>query len=753
MTSRTSSWPEIKTRDLQTELTKRRVWVLALISLGYVCYYILGTILVLVRARRQYESWFSGNAEMNLHDFLVQSTSQIIGRESVVWIFTIMAAILIACVSFFFLYKPQAVDFYLSQPLTRKRQFTNIYLNGIAGYGALTLVFTLIALLLAAVMQAVSLRVTGEIIVNLFRNLLLFFAVYNTVILAILISRTYLTAIIISGIFIFAEPLICLLNSFLKSTYYATYYDLTWIVGARESYSLHFFSPAMNHFMGGRIWSENLTKDLAPFGRVWQYDLVTLIFGLIVGYLAYKAYLNRKAEDIGPGVVHPAIKNVLKLIVAIPMALTAAAMADLILDSAFTGIGVMPVIMLLFVAAVVCLVTDVICSGHLKPALKNVLYIVIASVLAIFAFVVFKKDLTGYDRYIPDADDIETCVMYKDYTYREMVDEECGYVNPTQYYIENMNLTDHEAVSRIASAGLAAKRNNAVVSSENPGQYGYMDGAYINGNDAVVAYKLKNGRYTARAIMIPEDIDASLMDRVIGTDEYRDIIYGLDPAETMIDNKQPSGYLGFDAGYDRTETKADTDAFKEFLKNYREDIKQYDYSLASSEYPIGNVTFASDPQNSGDAYFSLMFEVYGCYTHTIDFLKSHGIYMDGPVSAENITSVDIYMTVYEDDNKNKPVYDCDAVFDDPDDIKRVAEHIVYVTTYDWKIQDNPAGINVSLTNTGDDKSYSSEYYGFIEVGDIPQDMIDVLEDSVVYDYSEYASDTMDYSSPEMAYAR
>ncbi len=737
MTSRTSSWPEIKTGDLQTELTKRRVWVLALISLTYVCYYILGTILVLARARRQYNAWYAGSTTMTLKEFLIQSTSTLLGRESGTWIFTVMIAILIACVSFFFLFKSQSVDFYLSQPLTRKRQFTNIYLNGIAGFGALTLAFTIIGLILAAVMQGVNLQIIGEILVNLFRNLLLFFAVYNTVILAILISKTYLTAIIVSGIFLLAEPLICLLGAFLKSNYYATYYDFTWIIGARESYHLHFFSPAMNHFMGMKVWSENLTKNIFPFGRVWQYDLVTLIFGLIMGFLAYKAYLARKAEDIGPGVVHPAIKNVLKLIVAIPMALTAAAVVDLMLDTAFAGFNVMPIVMLIFMAAVVCLITDMICSGHLKPALNSIWYIVFASVLAIFVFVIFKNDLTGYDRYVPDVNDIEACAMYKDYTYREMVDEEGGYVNPTEYYIENMNLTDREAVIEIAGAGMSAQRQNAITNAKNTGQYGYRNSEYIDGNDAVVAYKLKNGRYAARTLMIPANIEESLMNRVIGTDEYRDIIYGLDPVETMINNKMPSGYLGFDAGYDRTEEKVDADAFKEFLKCYREDLKNYDYSLASSEYPIGNVTMTSDPQSYDFGYFSMMYEVYGCYTNTIDFLKEHGIYMDSKATVDDITSVDIYLTVYDEEEPDKALYDCDAVFDDPGDIARVAEHIIYVTTYDWMIQGETAGINVALRGMdADDMAYSSDYYGIIEVKDIPQDMMDVLKENVVYDYSE-----------------
>ena len=755
MISRTSSWPEIKTRDLQTELAKRHVWVSALTILGYVCYYILGTILTLASARRHFYAWYGGDPGMSMADFLSQSTSGWLGRSSATFVMTIMIAIMTACASFFFLYKSQAVDFYFSQPITRKRQFINVYINGMAAYAGLTLIFTLIATILAALMHAVTAQVIGEIFINLFRNLLLFFAVYNTVILAILISKTYLTAIIVAGIFLLAEPLICVIYSLLQDAYYATYYDVSWMIGAAESNRIHIFSPAMNHVLGAQVWSDNLAGSRAALARVWQFDAVTLIFGLIVGYLAFMAYQKRKAEDIGPGIVYPAAKNVLKLIVAIPMAVATAAVVDTMLETSYSGINVLSVVMLIFMAAVVCMVTEIICAGHMKGAIKSLWHIAVASVLAIAVFLIFKNDLTGYDSFVPDTDDIETCALFKDYGLREMYDEDGYYLNPSEYYVKHMNLADREAVCEIAGIGQVTQRQNRIYSESTPDERSAED-RYITGNDAVVVYKLKNGRYAARTLMIPADIDPALMDRVIGTDEYRDTVYGLDMTEEMVSTKQADGYLAYDIGFDRSEQKIGPDEFMEFLENFRQDLKQYDYSLASTEFPTGCVTFNADPSGSGytGAYFSYTYEIYGCYTHTIDYLKSIGIYMESSLDAKDISSVDIYMTVYEDDDPGTPLYDCDAAFDDPEDIGRIAGEIVYINQYEWMIPDETAGINVSYrTYTDDDVQYSGEYYGIIPISAIPQDMMDAIKENVVYDYNEYMSDSMDYASSTYVYAQ
>lgn len=728
MTSRTSYSPEIQTRDLQIELSKRRLWILATSILAYVCYFILGTILVLARARRIYYLWYGGNMELSMEEFLQQTTAGWLGMGSAVAVITVIIAVLSGFAGFSFVYRTQSADFYFSQPLTRRRQFLNIYLNGAAVFAALYFVFTVIGLLVAVGMRGVTAAVLGEIALNWVRNLVLFAAVYNTTILAVLICKNQITAIFVTGIFLSADPLAMAGNNYMKSMYYATYYNVDWMLGARLVDRPRIFSPIVNFVFGADVWDDNMTNSLAPYGGVWKFDLAMLVFAVVIGGLVYLAFINRKAEDIGTGVVHPAIKNVLKLLVAIPVAMMGAVAVDVMMENAYDDIHVLSIVVLIFVAAIVCMATEMICAGRFRAAVRNAWYIAIATAGAILLFCVYKKDLTGYDRFIPEITEVEDCAMFKDYSFREVFEDDGKYLNSTKYYLTNMHLADVSTLTDIARVGQETQRHNAIAGTDESVKR-------INGNDAVISYHMKNGRYIVRSVTIPEDFDPATMDRIVGSDEYRRVTFGVDRAVGQVKKWDAFGVMNYNVGYDSTMSKLSGDVFSEFGEAYKADLKKYDYSLASSEYPIGTVTYSSDNQNAYGKYFNYMFEVYDCYTNTLEFLKAHDLYLDPSPDPADISQLDIYMTVV-DEETDEALYECEAVFSDRDQIEAVADHIVTSNWYEWKLSGQTAGVTVStiLHKKDSDKSIPSEYYGSILNSDIPQEMRDILDENITYDY-------------------
>ena len=728
MTSRTSSSPEIRTSDLQIELSKRRLWILAPSILAYVCYFILGTILVLARARRVYHIWYGGNMELSMEEFLQQTTAGWLGMGSYVAVITVIIAILSGFAGFSFVYRTQSADFYFSQPLTRKRQFLNIYLNGAVVFAAMSFGFTLIGLLVAVGMRGVTAAILGEIALNWLRNLVLFAAVYNTTILAVLICKNQITAIFVTGIFLGADPVAIGLSEYMKSMYYATYYNVNWLLGARLVYRPRIFSPIVNFVYGADVWADNKANELAAYGGVWKFDLAMLIFAVAIGGLVYFAYINRKAEDIGTGVVHPAIKNILKLLVAIPVAMMGAVAVDVMMENAYGDIHVLSIVILIFVAAIVCMATEMICAGRFRAAFKSAWYIAIAAAGAILLFCVYKKDLTGFDRYVPEITEVEDCAMFKDYSFREVFDDNGSYLNSTQYYLTNMHLTDISTMTGIAKAGQETQRHNAIAGATE-------DVERINGNDAVISYHMKNGRYIVRYVTIPEDFDPATMDKIIGSDEYRRVAFGVDRAVGQVKKWDAFGTMNYNVGYDTNMSKLSPEVFGEFGEAYKADLKKYDYSLASSEYPVGTVTYSSDNQNAYAAYFNYTFEVYDCYTNTLEFLKAHDLYLDPRPDPEDISQIEIFMTVFDEDT-DESLYDCEAVFDERDQIEAVAEHIITANWYEWKLNDRTAGVTVStmIHKKDSDKSIPSEYYGSILNADIPQEMLDILNEHITYDY-------------------
>ncbi|MBQ8945260.1 MAG: hypothetical protein IJ058_00445 [Lachnospiraceae bacterium] len=737
MTSKISSWPEIKTRDIQTELTKRRMWVTALVILVCVCYFVLGTILSLAHARDVFSWDYEPGAQLSLHEFLISNTAAWLGISSWTLMLTIPAAMIAAFASFTFLYKSQAVDFYFSQAITRTRQFVNIYLNSFVTYAVLSLIFTVIGVLISGVMGGFAVYLIPEVIINWLRNQLLYFTLYNTVILAILLCKNMLTSVIVTGIFLFGDMLIYALYNQMKEMFFTTYYDVDWVFDPVKTRTPRFLSPILNHVYGKSVY-DAIQMQLTDSVRQWEkyrleglaamlkFDVVTLLFGVIVGASALYVYNHRRAEDIGPGLISPVIKNILKFIVAIPTAILGAMMVDSILNTNARRFEVMPVVILIFVAAVACIVTEMICSGRLKQGFRSLWHIGVVSGCALVILAVFKLDLVGYDSFLPDPEKVQDCALFSMYIDRDIRDENGNYVNSTRYYAENMHLTDITDVIRIADIGQKTARHNGTLEQNDHA---------INGYNTLVVYHMKNGKNVMRSLLIPYDTDKALMDPVIGSPEYTDAIYGLDSVTERQKKDRISGYLRFVTGYTQKEIKVDPETFEEFAEHYRNDLTKFDFTLASGSYPIGTVFY----RESAGEYRQYSYEVYDVYDETMDFLKERGIYTDPGLPVDRIISADIDMTEYDENGRS--MYDYSAEITDPDQLKELAELVAYPHFNEWNVDFYGNSITFTLDFVDESESdYPTTggiYSGyFVPNGRMPEDVLEILRENVEYDYTQ-----------------
>jgi len=746
MTSKTLSLHDIKIKDLQTEISKRHIWINAISVLIMVCYYILGLILNLARGRRLYRLYDSPGSDVTMRQYLSGYTGQMIGMNSATCVITIVIAVLSGFAVFYFLYKTQSVDFYLSQPITRKCQFINIYLNGLCTFAVLDLIFTITGIGIAGAMNAMTIAGIGYVLINYLRNVLLFFALYNLTILAVLVSRNLLTAVIVAFIFITGDMLIStLIEGGLKSTYFATYYNPRYVLGARLTETPHILSPLYNHFAGMRVFSD-IYEEANPLSGIFKFDILTLVFSIVVLMLAYKAYMVRKAEDIGTGVTYPIIKNILKLIVAVPMAVTAAMIVDIALENTFGGYSVMSVIILIFVAAIVCMLTEVICAGNIKAAFKNIWHFLIAGICAIAVFAIFKSDVFGYDSFVPDLSKVESCALFKEYSYRTMYDENGEFLNTSRYSLMNMDIEDKESVAKIAELGQATIRNNRIFqnyvyrgaaipeSAAMSDTVTYGMGGYTLGNDAIVSYRLKNGKIVIRNIYIPSDIDEDLMNNVIGSDGYRDCAFGLDLIKKRMEKENLTGRMSYDVGFAASNMAFSEEMLAEFLDCYDKDLENYDYSLAAHESPVGLVNCDNNMQMyTNSIYYT--FAVYKEYTNTLEFLKKYNIYTESNPSPESVVKADIYMTVCDEETQ-RALYDCNAVFSEKENIERIVGLIEMAPTDEWFLSAD--GCNVTLTfNAGPQEGDTllNEYTAVIYPEKMPEDILKKIMENVVYVYN------------------
>lgn len=727
---------KILTRDLQVEIFKRNIWVHAVTALLFLCYFVLGTILMLYITRRNYYRFYDSSL-FSVRDQMLQSAASWLGLGSYSFIITVVIAVIAGFASFYFVYNSRAVDFYFSQPVKRRRMFINIFATSILAFAGFTLVFRVFGILIAVCMKAITAPIILYAFVDCLLNILLFISLYALSALAVLVSRNVIIAVITDFILLAGGPLIRLLFTGLKATYFATYSDLGWMLDPPERLHPDLLSSIGDHISIIQIAEFNRMMELPDLSGTGGFIAASVLIGAVGVVLAYFAFIHRKAEDIGPGYVHPAIKNAAKFIVAIALTITAALIVDAMMDTSFSGFMLPFFIILAFTAFVSCMVIEVVCAADIKKALYRLWHGAVAAGAALLVLAIFKVDMTGYDSYVPDASQVESAAIFGQSYSRDYFDENGEYVNNNMHFAREMKLTDIEAVTRIAAIGQSNQRNLRLaggqypdvdtygVISERSGKYKYEDGYSVT-----VLYRMKNGGYRSRTLYIPQNIDETAMNAVVGTDEYRSCLYDLDMISELTDRAVSPGEILYNSGADVRKIDASAELFEEFRSAYEKDIRKYDYSLVHHEYPVGVVEYDfmipmdhGYPQNVYGYY-----DVYAGYDNTLAFLKKYDIYSDVDMRKADILGIDLYSYSYENDVE----HEYDEYIEDPERIEEVLSvmHPYFECREYWRIDDNNCRVTL-FTNaagpSGASEKISSEenYYGgfngfYIDTEDLPE---------------------------------
>ncbi|MBO4899974.1 MAG: hypothetical protein J5509_06755 [Lachnospiraceae bacterium] len=746
MTSQRSSLHNISFKDLQTEITKRHIWIPALTILAFFSYYILGTILVLFMARKNY-ILYDISYRMTLREYMISAASGWIGPTSYSFLITAGIALLAGFTSFAFLYKTQSVDFYLSHPITRRDLFLNICVNPVMVFAALAFVFRMIGLLISLFMGAVSGQVIGGMLIEYLLNLLLYITVYTITVLAVLVSKNMMIAVITDFILLAGKPLIGMLFTSMMSSYYATYRDISWMIDAPDKYRPDFISSIANHIHMIGIFNYNEYAEKPLMSGTAGFILASVLLGVVAIVLSYLAFMKRRAEDIGSGYVHPAIMYTAKFITAIAGTILSGYIIEIMVGSCFAGFNVPLIIAILFSAFVSCMIVEIICAGNMKCATRKLWHAVPVAIAAILVFAVYKEDLTGYDTYLPDSDKVESAAFYSCYSPRDYINENDDYEMYEEHFIHKLELTNIEDVKTLAAIGQSEIREMYKLW----GDEGYIEGytpEYTKGYDTAVFYRMKNGRYVVRSLFIPEDIDEDLMNAVIGTNEYRSCLYDLESAYARIKDNSTNGVMSYNCGYGVSRIDADEDMFREFKESYEADLVQYDYTLAHNNDPIGSLEYNDSQAYTYYASIDYYFEIYPEYTHTIEFLKEHDLYLDSDECKDDISGIDLYYT--ECDETGACVADYTAMIEDPGQIDVLVDklHIIFGYQESWKTADyscsatiyfkQEAGQTNSSSNITSDDYYGYGFNGFyIAPEDIPEDVMDILLENPTYYYETY----------------
>lgn len=576
------------------------MWIVAVLSQLLV--YGGMTMVYLSRIRSFYEGG-TYRTRQAFEEAMYQAARDALGFSDNVYPFIMILGAIIGIQGFSYLYDRRKVDMYHSVPVAKGRRFAVVYLNGLMIYVVSYLAGLFVSMVLAGAQGAVNAAVISDAGLAFLWNLFLFLVSYHMMILSVMLTgNRFVTACVYLFLGLFE---IC--ANAMKNALSWDFYD-TYTIAFKDS------APKLSVYYDctANIWQlKNLKeageKAALAFPIMGKWAVIAAVF-LALSWIAYR---KRASEAAGKAIAFPVLKPFLKVAVAIPGALL---IGSLVYDSSNGNVTLMAAGMLAG-AVIICAALEVLYAFDIRCILKHLpsTGVAIAGVLAIFC--IFKWDLTGYDKYIPDQNRVESIAISLDSYYDNYWDENRQYINSDDYIKENMFLTDAKPVLALAAM---SRQTDA----EDMGQSRTLQ----------VLYRLKSGREKARRVVVDYDDPKAVayLDQIFKTDEFKRGIF-----QVMTDEKYCDGVtkISYSNGPVRTAIPAkEADALR---AAWIKDMEQFDFKLAKDGMPCGQITLSYADYSQREWY------VYDTFTETIACLKKNEAFYPAQLNAEDVD----YITV------------------------------------------------------------------------------------------------------------
>lgn len=658
MTSKSSFLVSIK------ENNKRRIWVWVVSFLGQLALY--PGVLAVYLSRINYRN-AEGHYKLPEHYkvALQEAATDALGFQPFCMLPIAALGILIAVQGFSYLYDRKKVDMYHSVPVPAKRRFAVIYVNGLLMYVIPALFSILFAVLIAAAQGSMTGRCMAECGMAALLNLLYFLVVYHTAMLAVMLTGNvvitgFASVILLGIVYVAGTMLLVLRNNFFDTA-------SSFFTGASFAGSVVVEYDQKIYFLRQTPLLSDIVETILPIYGKW------FVLALLFGVLAYIAYRKRPAEAAGKAIAFSRIKPVVKIIVSV----TAGLIAGWIVYDATYYNAALTALGMIGAAALCGIVMEAIYEADIRGAFKHFVSTGIAAAVTAFLFCIFRFDLFGYDSYVPEAGEIESYVLdigpYQNYW--EWCDEEesIRYISDSTYMLDNMFLTDTDAVCELAQ--------------KSQGLIGVEDTKEKDCRSVNVLYRLKSGREVERLLWIDFD-DASneeLLNRIIGTQEYRDGVYlpANENVETAFKEMEREWQVTYTNGTIETSLPASESA--RLQEMWLKDMEQFDFTLAHNNRPCGKLMWEIE-----DGYISMNLPVYDSFLNTLTILDEYQAYYPVELRAEDVLSLEVTNWHYEDQDAyfyEGGIYDSRAAeasrvqhavtkeFTDPEEIAGIVENL------------------------------------------------------------------------------
>lgn len=678
MTSKTSCNNSISYRKYILENVKQRGWlaVLSLITIFFV-----QTVHITINI----ENFLNTSAKQDVSFYREQFPHMLNGNYiTYLTLVIIFLAVVCAVSGYAYLHQPEKSDFFHGFPLKRTQWFHISYMGGLLIFLIPYLLSSLCTMVIAAVKGIlVSSNLTASVLA-VFAGILGFLVLYHTAVLAMMLTGKLISGTLAALVLIVYGSMVTQLFSGLISRFLDTHYS--------NPQSLTSLTSTLSNYWSPMALYRTLTYKTVVMYKLPSFLLITVLIIAALWLSARYLCQIRPLESAGNALAYPKTASVIKVLIAIPAALS----FGLFADSFYYNVGNNWIVFFSILAVILlCGIIEFIYTQDLRQIFqrKYSSLISIAGVIGILSVMHF--DLFGYDTWLPEHDKVESIALYSDsymsyFEYPDTISEiDTDYreKDPIYYSLQtdNVQCKNFDSIYTLAEEGIQ-NHNMGITSSVS-----YTDGMedYIS---IVIRFNKTNGKSVYRSYAVTKDSLTDCLDDLCQDKSYRQALF---PVFHLTDTKIQS--ITLNDILSNTPLDLTVEEQAALLKAYQTDTMYVDIHKLQEDNPIGNLMFGLKTKEDEampivavypyDKYYNdpfMRIPLYDTYENTLDLLKKYGYSVRTSIDPEDVLTMvhTVHPAVTEDAYFNGIASSSDETetmtpITEPNEINRLLNRITF----------------------------------------------------------------------------
>lgn len=696
------------------ENMKRRNWVFWLSFLTFLCSFPGFLILRLNSIRSTY-----ANADaiglLRMQERMDEIVEILFSLNGIMPVFVIGLAILLGMQGFVYLHNKKQVDFYHSQPVSRKRRFLVLWFNGIVIFVVTYLVNMILGMAVAAVYGTMSGAIVTGAFKAFFLYLLLFLGIYHISTIAILLTGNTLVSLLAMVVLLGYEIAMRAMYVVMASSFFLTYGH-----GEEEKIFDTLLSPIVNIYkyiiLGGK---ENQYSQYAQYHYTYSKTAIgLLVLAAVFGMISFFLYQKRASESHGNSISFPKIKEILRFAIL----LLAGGFGTYLIYYIAGESVVLGIVGAVFFVVLGHAVIQLIYEVDFRAIRKKWLTAAISLAAIIVVFLGFKYDWTGYDSRIPKQSQVES--VYISLIAEGFAHDNYIMMDGTEVYMQNherrsMELTDLDTIYELLE--------NREHISMNTVEF---DGPY---HDIDIIFRLKNGKTESRSLYFKYEENLGLLDKIYHMEEFQ-LANNQVMEENFVDN-----YRIVSANYNDGLGQKEIPSIdiKALVEAYKKDVANGSYTEVYYNLPIGQITLYGIGFQNEEYRNAWNILIYGSYANTIAMLENAGIQCRAVFDEfyiDNIQKIEVRFEDYTRQENGVALTweECykTAIYKSKERYEAILQNAVPSSNRWWqsnhRYEDNGYTIYIYTPNLYD----GSDYYVnevYFQTGEMPEFILDDLE--------------------------